>query len=70
MAKGYRRKKTRDLRKDRAMNEYLVECFGCDDEMIVSTGSDIPAFCPLCGEDDVVVTKKEFVIDTDWDEDD
>ena len=52
------------------MNEYLIECFGCDDEMIVSTGSDIPAFCPLCGEDDIVVTKKEFVMDTDWDEDD
>ena len=52
------------------MNEYLVECFSCDDEMIVSTGSDIPAVCPLCGEDDVMVTKKEYVIDTDWSEDD
>ena len=49
------------------MNEYQIECHACDDEMVVICGSDIPAFCPLCGEEDLVITKREVAFE-DWDE--
>ena len=51
------------------MNEYQIECHGCDDEMVVICGSDIPTFCPLCGSDDLVIIKRETAFE-DWDEDD
>ena len=50
------------------MNEYQIECHGCDDEMVVICGSDIPTFCPLCGSDGLVIIKRETAFE-DWDED-
>tara|TARA_R110000803_G_scaffold162597_1_gene226240 strand:+ start:3347 stop:3499 length:153 start_codon:yes stop_codon:yes gene_type:complete len=49
------------------MNEYLVECHECEDEMIVECNADVPAYCPLCGGDDVDVSRGEREIE--WDED-
>lgn len=45
------------------MNEYRLECLDCEDESIVTTGSDIPAYCPLCGSDDIQVVKRELVLE-------
>ena len=50
------------------MNEYLLECYECEDEMIVECNVDIPAYCPLCGGDDIKVARGEAEIE--WDEDD
>ena len=49
------------------MNNYLVECFECDDEVVLTCASDIPAFCPYCGGDDIVVSKQEEPLE--WEED-
>jgi len=45
------------------MNEYRIECHACDDEMTVICGTDVPAFCPLCGEEDLVVTRMDEELD-------
>ena len=50
------------------MNEYWIECHACDDEMTVICGTDIPAYCPLCGAEDLVITRVEESLE--WDEDD
>lgn len=48
------------------MNEYRISCFDCEDECIVSTGSDIPSFCPLCGSEDTeVVAREEMLLDSE-----
>jgi hypothetical protein len=52
------------------MNNYLVECFECDDEVVLTCASDIPSFCPYCGGTEIGVIKCEEPLKWESDEDD
>ena len=49
------------------MNRYKLECFECDDEVIIICSADIPSYCPFCGGQNLEVFKREEPLE--WDED-